>query len=643
MAKTVPMKLIELMILKRDIHSVLKYLGEFGQFQFQQNFEEKTEDDKKNPDKELCEALLSTRAKLNLSSDNNYNLEINLPSEEEYKEAEELISNAQVLFDKELELNDKLKSVEKIYDETMAFSNLKVSYSQLESMSFLTFRIGSVPDESRDSLKYKLGSQALLVPLGNDNKSVLVACSKANRISVDKVLNDVHFIEYEIPSDFKGVPDDAIESLEKEKVSLLAEIDEIVKQRKNFAQTHEAHLQKLIAEFSISAQIYEVENKLESTEFVYRITGWIPSYLSHDLMKNLDKLTEGRVGIRCYLPSEVESVVRGEEKIPVQVKHKGIVKNFERMVFSYGSPLYGTVDPTPFVALFFTLLFGIMFGDLGQGLIFLLVGILMKLKLFKLSGWEKFSTIFICIGVSSSIMGILTGEFFANETVLQPFAYWVTGLFGEPQSQILPMMPSQDSSSIIRMFMFFGFTIAVGFIINSTGIIINIVNQFTLGKKGKAIFGKTGITGSIFFWYVVYFALKVTLFKGKIAVYDWIIIGTSLFLTAFSEVFERLVDGKRPVFENGVFSALIAAIVELIEIISSYLSNTVSFVRVGAFALAHAVLGYIIESIVGNAIVVVLEGMIVAIQVVRLQYYEFFSKFFFETGREFKPFRFEYK
>ena len=100
-----------------------------------------------------------------------------------------------------------------------------------------------------------------------------------------------------------------------------------------------------------------------------------------------------------------------------------------------------------------------------------------------------------------------------------------------------------------------------------------------------------------------------------------------------------------------------SAIVEIIEVISSYLSNTVSFLRVGAFALAHAVLGYIIEmmveivppaggilvSIIGNGIVIVLEGMIVAIQVVRLQYYEFFSKFFSETGREFKPFSFVYK
>ena len=95
----------------------------------------------------------------------------------------------------------------------------------------------------------------------------------------------------------------------------------------------------------------------------------------------------------------------------------------------------------------------------------------------------------------------------------------------------------------------------------------------------------------------------------------------------------------------------------MIEVLSTYLSNSISFVRVGAFALAHAVLGFIISKmvsiappsmgivilVIGNGIVIVLEGMIVAIQVIRLQYYEFFSKFFNETGKEFKPFTFEYK
>ena len=132
----------------------------------------------------------------------------------------------------------------------------------------------------------------------------------------------------------------------------------------------------------------------------------------------------------------------------------------------------------------------------------------------------------------------------------------------------------------------------------------------------------------------------------------------------FSEPLTRLVEGHHPVLENGLVATIVEGVVELLEVVSSYLSNSVSFLRVGAFALAHAVLGYIIftmtsliqsnggiggtagsiaVSIFGNLLVIVLEGMIVAIQVVRLQYYEFFSKFFTETGKEFEPFEFKYK
>ena len=364
----------------------------------------------------------------------------------------------------------------------------------------------------------------------------------------------------------------------------------------------------------------------------------------------------GRIAIREFQPGEVPSVVSGHVKVPVQLKHGSLVGAFERMIFSYGSPIYGAIDPTPFVALFFTILFGIMFGDLGQGLVFLLLGILMAVKIIKVGNWNKFAPIFISIGVSSSIMGLLTGEFFSNETLLEPFAEFVTGLFGTPRAPILKMMPSSDPQSIKNMFMFFGFSISVGFIINTSGLIINIVNNFNRKRIGKALFGKTGISGAVFFWYVIAFAIRIAAFGHVPAVYDWVIIGLTLFGAAYGEILERIIEGEHPVFENGFGAAVIAGIVEIIEVISNYLSNTISFMRVGAFALSHAVLGYIINTmtelvggvggiavlLIGNVVVIVLEGMIVAIQVIRLQYYEFFSKFFNETGREFKPFKFVY-
>lgn len=659
MARTTTMRLIELMVLREDIHSVLKYLGELGEFQFQQEFASDSSDSAKrlNPDASVFERLQQVRAALDLPDLDGYKVSVPLPSDADFESATKIIDSVEDIHKKELTAADEEKRAVSAYKEALAFANLKVSYSDLESLSFLTLRIGKIDPEKINDLKARLGSRGIIVKLGDDDSRILAASSKKARFALDGELKEAGFTELQVPKDFKGIPDEVLLTLERNKTEAAAALEEIQTERRNFAETHKDELYRLLQIYSIGSQIYSVENSLESTEFVYRITGWIPAFLIRKVMKDLDELTQSRAGIREFLPTEVPSVISGQEKVPVQVKHGKIVSNFERMIFSYGSPLYGTIDPTPFVALFFTVLFGIMFGDAGQGLCFLIIGILCCLKKIKISGWEKFGGIFCCIGISSTIMGLLTGEFFANETLLRPFALWVTGLFGTPHAPILHMMPSSDPASITRMFAFFGFTISIGFIINSCGLIINIINQFSLRRIGKALFGKTGISGAVFFWYVIIFAVRVALFNHAPAAYDWVIISVSLFLTACSEIFQRLVDGERPILENGLFSAVIGAVVEIIEVISSYLSNTVSFVRVGAFALAHAVLGYIINTfvelapgaggiavaILGNAIVVVLEGMIVAIQVVRLQYYEFFSKFFSETGREFKPFSFVYK
>jgi V/A-type H+-transporting ATPase subunit I len=437
-------------------------------------------------------------------------------------------------------------------------------------------------------------------------------------------------------------------------------VEELNTEKKNFAETHKELLNSLYKKFALQVQIGQVKQTLESTELVYRITGWITAADVEHYMKSLDELTEGRIAIRDYEPYEVPSVMSGKEQVPVKLTHGKLLKSFERVIFSYGAPVYGSIDPTPLVALFFTLLFGIMFGDCGQGLMLFLIGLLMALKVIKLGGWEKFARVFMCIGVSSSIMGLLTGEFFGTETLLEPFAEWVTGLFGNPHAPILKLMPNGDPKSIYAMFGVFGVAVGIGFIINTCGLLINIINNIMRKKYGEAFFGKNGLAGAVFFWYVIALVLRIVLLHHKIAAYDWIIIGLSLFFAAFAAPFERALNHEKPLLENGFGTYVISSIVEIIEVISGYLSNTVSFVRVGAFALSHAVLNFTILTltnlcggqttiggifvlILGNALIIVLEGMIVAIQVVRLQYYEFFSKFFHETGREFTPFQFKFE
>ncbi|MDR0387617.1 MAG: V-type ATP synthase subunit I, partial [Treponema sp.] len=232
----------------------------------------------------------------------------------------------------------------------------------------------------------------------------------------------------------------------------------------------------------------------------------------------------------------------------------------------------------------------------------------------------------------------------------------IAGMTGEPPSRILHLMP--EKGSIAKLFYFFGFTIAVGVVLNSIGLLVNIINLYSMKKYEKTFFSKTGAAGLALFWYAIFLAVRV-ISGGRLAWFDIIGLALPVFCIFFGPMIWRIIAGERPVFAEGFMVFIMEGFVEVLETASTYISNTVSFLRVGAFALSHAVLSFIVFTlsemvrgapvgpvfalivmIFGNAVIIVLEGMIVAIQVVRLQYYEFFSKFFTETGVEFSPFRF---
>lgn len=665
MAKTAEMKLLELMVLKNDISAVIEYIGKKENFQFQSKLKDSAAKDAEgeeslNIDSHFYDSLSKAYTELGYDSSLAGIKDCSAPCDDDRKNAADIIAAYTDLKTRIADATDEAHKVNEAYKEAMAFSNLKVSYSELEHLSFLSLRIGRIPENQYEDLKYRLEGSAVVIKLGNDSSHILVASSKKGRFALDAELKNHNFVELEVPAEFKGVPESALKGLEQKKAEADKNLKELIAEKSNFAETHQAQIEKLLGSFTIAVQIEDVTRRLESTELVYRITGWIPASETENYMKGLDELTEGRIAIRAYEPFEVPSVMSGKEQVPVKLKHGKFVKSFERMIFSYGSPVYGAIDPTPFVAVFFTILFGIMFGDFGQGLFFVLFGILMLCNVIKVGGWNKFAPIFMAIGISSSIMGLLTGEFFGTETVLEPFAEWVTGLFGTPRAPILKLMPSADPKSIYVMFGVFGVAVAIGFVINTCGLVLNIINNLGRKRYAEALLGKNGLAGAVFFWYVIALVLRIVLAKHAVAAYDVIIILVSLFFAAFAEPFERALNHEKPLFENGFGTYVISGAVELIEVVSGYLSNTVSFVRVGAFALSHAVLNFtiltltemvggprsiggIIVLIAGNALIIVLEGMIVAIQVIRLQYYEFFSKFFHETGKEFKPFRFELK
>jgi V/A-type H+/Na+-transporting ATPase subunit I len=295
-----------------------------------------------------------------------------------------------------------------------------------------------------------------------------------------------------------------------------------------------------------------------------------------------------------------------------------------------------------------------MFGDVGQGFVGVLVGLLInsgRIASFEAYRRKRFGTVFLAAGLASMVSGFLYGSFFANEHVLEPVTAFVTlHLLGRPLEHIVSLQGFQ------KILLFFGITIGIGAVINSIGLVINIVNYARRRDWEKAILSKTGAAGAFFFWYALSIVVRIVA-GGHLVSLDLAILMVPLVALFFKELIVHLVRGHRPLLKDGLFSFIMEGIVEVLESTIYYVSNSVSFLRVAAFALAHTVLStivFLLSDMVGgapggivfrilvivvfNAIIIVLEGLIVTIQVVRLQYYEFFSKFFNETGEEFSPF-----
>jgi len=586
-----------------------------------------------------------------------------LPGEAEEALLERLCSAINTLKEKEILVRQEKQSVEEAYGEAKAFSNLNAPFADLEQLSFVTLRVGRLDPKVQVELKQTLGDRAVIIPLGDENSDrFLAASSRKGRFALDSELKRSAFKTIAIPKDYQGVPSELLEGLEGRLKTADKELEEIENEKAKMKDESQATLQKLGSNLLMAMTAEDMKARLISTSSVYLLSGWIPEDMITQTAADLAKSTHGRTAIRIYVPDEIPEVMDGSEKVPVSMKHSKFIKGFESVVFSYGAPLYGTIDPTPIVAIFFTILFGIMFGDSGQGAVLLILGLLTGGRIRSLARFKGYSTPLISVGTASIIMGFLTGEVFTREDLLiGPTRALTRALTGNPADRIITLMPiASEGGSVLKLFYFFGFTIGMGVILNSLGLIINIYNKCALRRYEAAFLSKTGLAGLILFWYAIALALRCLFFNGRFEYFDAAGIFLPVVFIFFGPLIWRIIAREKPLLHDGLMNFIMEGFVEIIETVSGYISNTVSFLRVGAFALSHGVLSYIVFRfteelasggpagsipamlvfIAGNLVIIVLEGMIVAIQVVRLQYYEFFSKFFTETGVEFAPFRF---
>lgn len=585
-----------------------------------------------------------------LMEDNNYETMFKLaenlngfmkakPTECENSEIEELMENPEAIektkvFLKDIEgrlasIRDKIQKDEaeieenrQILKQLIPIRDLGVELEQLYNLEYFKIRFGKLPKESFKKLDLIVESlDVIVIPFSSDENDVwicyLMPAMAAERI--DNVMSSLYFERVHISEKAKGHPKEAISMIEQEIKQLENEIGELKNSFTEIVNENKERFQKIYSEFFYLYQVANVRKYAAYVKETFLLTGWITEKSYRELTEELKGQKD--VVITVEEPEEVKGL-----KPPTILKNSRFFKPFEALVKMYGIPAHNEIDPTPFIALTYIFMFGAMFGDVGQGAILALAGLFLYKKKKTPLGW-----ILGCVGVSSVVFGFLYGSFFGDEHLITPL--W------KP--------PMENISQLLIVAVGFGVVMII------TAMIINIINSIKARDYGRLLFDKNGIAGLVFYGGVLWIVLSALL-KGSLSVSAPVIIIVvviPLLVMMFKEKLERALLKHESSGKAG--GGLVESFFEVFEAILGFLSNTISFVRVGAFALSHAGLalaiwtlygmvgkiGGVVVLIFGNVLIIGLEGLIVAIQGLRLQYYELFSRFFSGSGREFKTIR----
>ena len=532
--------------------------------------------------------------------------------------------------------NELVKDSKKHKNEILKiekFRSLDSKINDLTDCEYVKVRFGRLPKESYNKLSaYSEDENLLFFPCTNDSAYYwgIYFAPIENSDEVDRIFSGLYFENIEIEP-FDGTIDERIENLKQKFKELNEKVSDAEKKIDLFWKQQMGQCLRVYSKLKELETFYDIKKLAARYNESFILVGWIPAENEREFCTKLSEIngveysTEPGKNILSHSP-------------PVKLKNRKIFKPFEFFVDTYGLPSYDELDPTIFVSITYTILFGIMFADLGQGLIVSIVGYLM----WKLKNMRLGKPLISC-GISSTIFGTLFGSVFGFENALDGFYQKFFGLNGKP----IEVMSSNATNIIIYS------AVGIGVVLLVFAMILNIFSLSRRHKYGDMLFGQNGISGLVFYTASIILMLDALVLHLGVSniLYILVFIGIPLICIMFSEILGKIMDGRPDWKPESWGDYLAQSIFELFEVVLSYVTNTMSFLRVGAFVLVHAGMmmvvftiaemlggvGYVVAVILGNIFVICLEALLAGIQVLRLEFYELFSRFFEGQGRPFNP------
>lgn len=537
------------------------------------------------------------------------------------------------------ELSEKRRSATErrmIHQQAMRqvehLSGLGLSFDQLFAMKYIEVRLGRLPADSYAKLAY-YEDKCFFFQTVDHNKEYywglyLVPTSYSEEI--DEIFRSLFFERIQLPEYVRGTPEEALAMLRQDIAVEDETIAALDRENDAFLAEHTQTILMLYSRLKFLNDAFECRKYAGEMGDGFALTGFVPKKEEKRFLQLFAEL-EGVEADAKPVDSDPRLVP------PVRLKNNRVIRPYEMFVTMYGLPAYNGIDPTPVVAILYTLLFGVMFGDLGQGLVISLVGWLMwKAKKMMLG------RVLIRCGISSAIFGCVYGSVFGLEHLLDPMFHAV----GFAEKPIEVMHPDTTNMVLIT-------AIGIGVAIILLSMILNIALGIKQKDLGRWLLSHNGLAGLVFYGYVVA-AASLMLVGGVNIITLPCILGfvfLPILLIFLKEPLLRLIERKGKLFEGGFGGFFVESFFEMFEVLLSYITNTMSFLRVGGFILSHAGMMAVVMTlmdmvgasaspvvmVIGNLFVMGLEGLIVGIQVLRLQFYEVFSRFYDGDGKPYEP------
>lgn len=540
-----------------------------------------------------------------------------------------------------LQVVDDTEHLESLRRNLKAFAPLDIPLEKLRSLHYLHLTSGLLPERNatrlRDSLRRVV---CLLVPVGHtqpDGRLLITGvCLRADQEVFERALRSAQFEPVEVPAHLTGAPEQAIAEVEAQLTASRRSLADLDQERAALAKRLTPEIGALAARVQRERLLGEARGLMGHSERVALISGWVPAVVAPRVERAI-RAVASRCVVHWQDPSALEDVRRGHIPVPILLHNPVLIRPFERLLRGYGLPRYGEIEPTPVIAIAFLTMFGFMFGDVGQGAVLFAAGYFIYRRMFR---YRDYAVILMECGVAAVLFGFLYGSVFGVE-------HWLPALW---------LRPMDDIGTLVRTALVFGALFL------SVGLILNLVNALRR-RDAAALWERNGLLAALAYWIAVgLFIRRLTAGAEAVpvgAVLLWL--GpplTLIFLKQPALAIWKAVHTRQSLGAADLFAVFVESLVEVLDTLVSTISNTATFIRLAAFALSHAGLFLATFSVadavsrsgggsvaavlviaLGNVMIIGLEGLIVSIQSIRLEYYEFFSKFYSGGGEAYRPLR----